>query len=38
MDQQTRVGDKTRRGILPSVNEEWKKILENSAKNKDANF
>jgi hypothetical protein len=32
MDQRTRVCDRTRRKILPSVNKEWKKILENSVK------
>jgi hypothetical protein len=32
MDQQARVDDITRRGIPPSINEEWKKMLENSVK------
>jgi hypothetical protein len=32
MDQQTPVGGRIRRWILPSVNKEWKKMLENSVK------
>jgi hypothetical protein len=33
MDQQARVGDRTRIGIFPSVNEQRKKTVENSVKN-----
>jgi hypothetical protein len=32
MDQQAQMGNRTRRGRLPSVNEECKKMLENSVK------
>jgi hypothetical protein len=36
MDQQARVGDRTRRGLFPSVNEEWKMMRENSVKKLDS--
>jgi hypothetical protein len=32
MNQQARVSDRTRREMVPSVNEKWKKMLENSVK------
>jgi hypothetical protein len=39
MDQQARVGDGTQKGVLPFVNEGWKKMIENSVKKpEDMNF